>query len=282
MKTRSPTDNFLREFPGDPLISAEENSTRHFSDHKTQMSTSNVLAAASDAASPNTIPGLPVCAVGEERRVHQSSTRKRKRQTGPRPPKKQREGWTPTTKNKKDPTVSTLPYKWSLVKVAGRRKFRQVKAECGHASLNNAFGDADEEIVELDLLHTTADKLNSEEPVPPPESMKKKTLYGDKSGNFHVKTMQLACKASGYKMEKQVDVHGRYPSHMELPNLKAQGRYVGLGYTGRGNDTHWFAVDTDNGLVIDSATKGFIKLDSAGILKAVSWGISKLYKITKL
>jgi hypothetical protein len=215
--------------------------------------------------------------VGEEQRVHQLSTRKRKRRT-----KKKREEWLPTKRNKKDPSVSTLPSSWARVKVHGRRKIKQVRDQCGHAALNNAFGDDDEEIVELDLLRKFADKLNSEEPEPPPESMKKKAAYGDKRGNFHVKTMQLACKASGYKMEKQVDVHGRYPSHMELPHLEAQGRYVGLGFTGRGGGAHWFAVDTDNGLVIDSATTGFLRLDSAGILKAVAWGISKLYKITKL
>jgi hypothetical protein len=246
-----------------------------------KMSAPTVLDSVLGFGTPNTSPDLSVCAAGENHSPRTVPKRKRKRRQGPRK-KKRREQWLPTKRNRTDPTVSTLASTWTRAKAPGRRKFKQMRAQCGHAALNNAFGDGGEEIIKLDLLHNIADKLNREAPPPPPESRKKQVVYGGEKGNFHVKTMQLACTASGYKMEKHMDVHGRYPSHMKLPHLEAQGRYVGLGFTGRGEDTHWFAMDTDNGLVIDSATKGFLKLDSAGILKAVSFGISKLYKITKL
>jgi hypothetical protein len=49
--------------------------------------------------------------------------------------------------------------------------------------------------------------------------------------------------------------------------------------SGGGPAGHWFAVDAEAGLVIDSATKPYIRLDAAGVLKGAADGVSKLFQV---
>ena len=182
--------------------------------------------------------------------------------------KKKKLAWANTRANIRA-GLKILDHRWSTAKNVKRRKWRQVKKRCGHAAINNAIGGSDE-VVTVERLDHYVSKLND---------WNDTTMYGSALGDYHIKAMQLACEEAGYKLRKVVNEHGAYPTHMTFQTICTEGRYIAIGYAGK--EPHWFAIDADNSLVIDSATAGFIKLNPAGILKACNTGIRRVYRLTR-
>ena len=163
--------------------------------------------------------------------------------------------------------LPVLDHTWTRVRnVQDRRKFSQVLHHCGWAAVNNAFGEL---VLPIQTVKDTITRLHEQEPG---------SVHGSDKGDASVLALQLACKLHGIGMTVHKDEHGQYPSHMNVNDIDS-GRYVALGlHHDRG---HWFAIDCDQRLIIDSATTGFLHLDQAGVLKACNGGISKLYRVYK-
>jgi hypothetical protein len=90
--------------------------------------------------------------------------------------------------------------------------------------------------------------------------------------------LRRALNQKGYRMDVVGTPDGNVRSHMWLGAQRA-GKFLVLG-RGGGHAGHWFAVDADAGLVIDSATKPYILLNAAGVLKGAAEGVSALFRIT--
>ena len=178
--------------------------------------------------------------------------------------KKQR--WLPTQANI-DSGVRVLDSSFKTVKVPGRRKWPQIGRKCGHAAINNLFGHQ-HEVVSLDAMTAIADRLNTAH---------KSTQFGNAQGDFHWTVVKAALHDVGYAMSKEVTVHGSQRDHMWL-GVQPSGKFLVLGW--HGNDGHWFAVDADVRLVIDSA-RAFTELSQAGVLRACSHGVAHVFRVTQ-
>ena len=184
--------------------------------------------------------------------------------------KRQRQLWLPTATNIKQ-GYAVLPYNYTRVPhVEGRRKWRQRGEMCGHHAINNLFGKA-EEVVTLASLVATAIDLNRAHTT---------TLFGSAAGGFHPEVIRLCLRKKGFDMIAETNNHGTTRDHMWL-GRQTQGKFLALGYADNSQTYgHWIAIDADASLVIDSAERGFLQLDAAGVLKALAWGPSLLFRVT--
>ena len=123
------------------------------------------------------------------------------------------------------------------------------------------------EVVTIDAMKQWAEKLNG---------TGQQVDFGGGDGWFHYLVLRLSLKDVGYTMVDVRNKHGNYLNHMELAKRTA-GKFLVVGYSG--NEAHWYAVDADAGLVIDSATKGFVHFDASGLLKCSNYGISRVFQV---
>ena len=186
--------------------------------------------------------------------------------------------WARTRGNERDDarlhrTARLLPERWKRVPASavatGRRKFGQVAARCGEAAINNLFG---QRVVAASDLHALATQQNARA-----VKNNEAARHGDARGNWSPSVLRRALNHKGYRMDV-VGPDGNARSHMWLGAQRA-GKFLVLG-RGGGHGGHWFAVDADAGLVIDSATKPYILLNAAGVLKGATEGVSALFRVT--
>jgi hypothetical protein len=182
--------------------------------------------------------------------------------------KPQKQLWLPTKANIKQ-GCAVLGYSFTRLKVRGRRKYPQKGQKCGHHAINNLFGKQ-EEVIAYESMVSTACQLNATHP---------KAIFGGPEGLFHAEVLKLSLRKLGFDMRKETNEHGTHRDHMWL-GRQTEGKFLALGWVGTGWEGHWIAVDADCGLVIDSAERDFLQLDVAGVLKALPWGISMLFRVT--
>jgi hypothetical protein len=177
--------------------------------------------------------------------------------------------WLPTKKNIKE-GCHVLSYTFTRIeRVKGRRKYKQVQQKCGAHAINNLLGK-EQEVVSYEDMESTATQLAA--------SATRK--FGDDTGNWHSSVLKLALRAKGFDMRTEKNASGNFRDHMWLGS-QTQGKFIALGWVGGGNQAHWFCVDADCGLVIDSAEPGFLKHDIAGVLKACPYGVAQVYRVTR-
>lgn len=146
--------------------------------------------------------------------------------------------------------------------VASRNRHRlfqkQVQSLCGSISVNNAIG------IKV-LERNDVDKF-----------VKRNKRGGDTQGNYSAEPLQLALAEKGYDL---VRVKGK--GHMWLASQKS-GRFIVLGWPSSQNDPmHYIAVDADEQIILDSARKNILKLDSGGILTCLRHGATRIWRIGK-
>jgi hypothetical protein len=150
-----------------------------------------------------------------------------------------------------------------------RRKFGQIEARCGEAAINNLFG---KRVVAACDLHALATQQNARA-----AKNNETARHGDARGNWSPSVLRRALNQKGYRMDVVATPDGNVRSHMWLGAQRA-GKFLVLG-RGGGHVGHWFAVDADAGLVVDSATKPYIQLNAAGVLKGAVEGVSALFRV---
>jgi hypothetical protein len=182
----------------------------------------------------------------------------------------QRLQWARTRRNEREDRRHTalLPGRWKRAPASTvateRRKFGQIEARCGEAAINNLFG---KRVVAACDLYALATEQNARA-----AKNNETARHGDARGNWSPSVLRRALNQKGYRMDVVGTPDGNVRSHMWLGAQRA-GKFLVLG-RGGGHASHWFAVDADAGLVIDSATKPYILLNAArcggGCLGAVS------------
>jgi len=137
---------------------------------------------------------------------------------------------------------------------------KQRKLLCGVHAINNVVGerllsrcDVDIEVGLLEPGHGTSD------------------------GAYSVTALQRALQKKGYILRK---LGGK--GHMWLGAQKS-GHFLVLGCHRRHrlDALHYVGVNASANVVIDSARKTRLRLDSAGVLAVLSCGIDKLYRIQR-
>ena len=126
------------------------------------------------------------------------------------------------------------------------------------------------EVVTVDAMKQWAAKLNG---------TGQQVDFGGGDGWFHYLVLRLSLKDVGYTMVDVRNKDGNYLNHMELAK-RTTGKFLVVGYSGE--EPHWYAVDADAGLVIDSATQGFIHFDAAGLLKGSDSGIGRVFQVSEI
>ena len=208
----------------------------------------------------------------------QRRTRRRRRraQRGVHRPKRvQRLQWARTRRNEREDRrhAALLPARWKRAPAStvatGRRKFGQVEARCGETAINNLFG---QRVVAASDLHALAAQQNARA-----VKNNETARHGDARGNWSPSVLRRALNQKGYRMDVVGTPDGNVRSHMWL-GAQRTGKFLVLG-RGGGHAGHWFAVDADAGLIIDSATKPYILLNAAGVLKGTTEGVSALFRV---
>jgi len=178
--------------------------------------------------------------------------------------------WLPSKKNAAD-GFDVLPYNFTRIELLkDRRKYKQVENRCGAHAINNLNLIGKETLVSYEEMDLKAAQLAA--------STTQK--FGDSTGNWHHQVLQRVLQDKGYAMkaEKNGCV---FKDHMWL-GAQTEGKFLALGWLRSGTQAHWFCVDADCGLVIDSAEPGYLKHDIAGVLKACPDGVSQVWRVCRL
>ena len=178
--------------------------------------------------------------------------------------------WLPTKKNIAD-GCNVLPYNYTRIeRLRDRRKYKQVENRCGAHAINNLNLIGKETLVSYEEMDSKATQLAA--------SATRK--FGDSTGNWHSSVLQRVLFDKGYNMKAEKSEGGKFKTHVWLGE-QTEGKFLALGWVG-GDQAHWFCVDADCGLVIDSAEPGYLKHDIAGVLKACPDGVSQVYRVSSL